>query len=352
LSDFGQYNKRVMENEYSSQNRLTSGGDSPKLNEGDVYQMPDITNVEGQMPDANQPPKPNEAAKPIEEGTSGETPPQTEVNGGGNAGNGGERPPGPPPPENPQPQENPTPDDDNGEDAVINARGERSYAYYKKLYDEDPRPDGKFWKMLKDLSPHSGYSIDKGLIKLIAGLPEDSKPMYYLVNKIVALPLDNETAGYELGLTARGNIDTIFSELREAVLNAPTEGSKNIIRGRAERVRSTYEAVSILHNMNKGIVTSGIKEFDRLAEEITPEQQQILQEVNGAALVMRLFEDEYQRILMNDKTVTTEKNDELRSKHRPEQSVLSKKSYKRLGNMRYKKRQKAIRSRQILLWAN
>jgi hypothetical protein len=302
-----------MENEYLAQNRLTSGGDSPKLNEGDVF-MADVTNTEGEGVKPAES-TPQVAPIPVQEGDSVNNPQQQEAAGGaGNGENGGERPPGPPQPENHR-----NPDDDENPNIIAKIGDERNRyteTQYRNLWNQGEN-HRIFWEQLRAVSPHSGYSMDRNLISFLAKLTgeEDSdKPIYYLVNKIVALPLDNESAGYELGLTARGNIDTVFSELKEAVLGASGE-DKDVIRGRAERIRSTYEAVSILHNMNKGIVTSGIKEFDRLAEEITPEQQQVLQEVNGAALVMRLFEDEYQRILMNDKTVTTEKNDELRSKH-------------------------------------
>lgn len=227
---------------------------------------------------------------------------------GTSAAGGGE---GGPSRENPRGRENNNEDDD----FSAGGREEHPVSYYQRMYNEDRSPTGKFWKMLRAQSPFSS-GIDKNLIRFLARLsgPDSDKPMAYLVNKIVANPLDNEASDYRLGLYAEGNKETIWAELREAWLTAEDNGLKAQFRERDTKMRTTYEAVSLMHEMNRGISTAKIEDFRRMAEGITPEQQQVLQNVRGASQIMRLFEDEYQRLLMDDKRVTTEKNDELLGK--------------------------------------
>jgi len=306
-----------MENEYVGQNRLTTEANSPKLvSRGDVF-MPDASpsHVEGEHVT-----NPVEPTQPVvnasgEEGQSGnQQPPEAAAgNGAANGGNGGERTP-----------TQPTPEGGNGGGNRGRGRGrsrrdeEDSGEDYAKMYSESSENNTKFWDVLHAFEPHvNSHGIPADLLKFIIELQDDDRPLMYMVNKIVTLPLDNETARYSLGLSAQSIKEQITAALKQTLLEATGRGdtvAAERTRERRDRVVATIEAVELLHNMNKAIVTAGIKAFDALAEEITPEQQQVLQNVAGASQVMRLFEDEYQRILMDQKTITTENNDELMSR--------------------------------------
>jgi hypothetical protein len=281
-----------MENEnVSNLNRLTTDGDSLKLNnEGDIFMSVDSGGEEG----VARPVEPSNAS--AQEGTAvaGQRPPE-----GGEGDPQREAPPG---------GEN----GDAGEDAFGGGRVEHPVSYYQEKYNNPP-DHSALLRILRDQSPHS-TGVDKNLIRFLARLPDDDKPMMYLANQIFALPLDNEASDYRLGLYSEGNKEAIFAELKEAWLSAETEQLRVQLRERDTKVRQTYEAVSLMHEMNRGISTAKIEDFQRMAAGITPEQQQILQNVRGASQIMRMFEDEYQRLLMDEKRVTTEKNDELLGK--------------------------------------
>jgi hypothetical protein len=296
-----------MENEYIAQNRLTTKADSPKLSGGDIF-MADIGHVEGESVNPVEPTPPVVNAPGVE-GESGNQQSQEATGGAANNGNGGERT-----------STQSTPEGGNGGGNRGRGRGRdpnegRPPPDYADMYLNRKK---EFWDVLHAFEPHvNSGGIPADLLKFIIELRDDDRPLMYMVNKIITLPLDNETARYSLGLSAQSIKEQITAALKQTLLEATGNGdavAAEQTRIRRDRVVATIEAVELLHNMNKAIVTAGIKTFDALAEEITPEQQQVLQNVAGASQVMRLFEDEYQRILMDQKTITTENNDELMSR--------------------------------------
>jgi len=292
-----------MENEnVPNQIQLTTEGDSHKLISGaDIF----MANEGESTPKATDATPPDANQTPGQEGVS-----QTREAVAAGASGGGEGNPPPTTPEDPQNEEG---DNDSGDQAFGDARGEPSISYYQKIYDEDPEHI-HFWRLLRNnVSPHSEY-VGKNLIRFLARIPDDERPIMYLANQLFGQPLDNEAADYSLGLNAQGTKDTIFAQLTESWVTQKNERLKAQFKERDNKVREIYQAVSLMHEMNRGISTAKMEDFQRMAQGITPEQQQVLQNVRGASQIMRLFEDEYQRLLMDEQRVTTEKYDELLGK--------------------------------------
>ena len=141
---------------------------------------------------------------------------------------------------------------------------------------------------LKFLSPHAS-GLDTALIRRII---EYDSTLDYFVNRIISQPLDAEASDYKPSFYGGINLDYIKDELRTLAESSPSEKSKY------ERVLVLSEAVALFHSMNKEIaVTGNIEAFVGGSQAITPEQLQRMQGIRGVAQVMRLFDQEYQRIL-------------------------------------------------------
>lgn len=263
--------------------------------------MAETGGIEGEIPTTPPEDSGGAATSPSEEGTSR----RSRAKAGEAASKSSEAPP----PETPPPGDG---DDGEEEESGYKGRdmffGRASEQWYR---DEYKRDRAKFEKEFRALQPHSTY-LDEALAAFIAKLPGEKgdKLVDFMLKKIITQPLDLETSNYSLGLPAQSSLATLTSALQEAAATIPG------LKARYNNALESQAAVELFHSMNKNIVTAAINRFGEQAEGITPDQQQVLQNVKGAAQVMRLFEDEYARILVEDDWVSNEASDKMMGKIR------------------------------------
>lgn len=136
---------------------------------------------------------------------------------------------------------------------------------------------------------------------------QHDKALWYMVNRIIAVPLSSETTDYRLEFYEQNNATAIRQALRSRY---ETPGLPPEERAKRQATYNKYillsNATQNSHEMNKQIVTGDLESFIRVARVITPPQLQILQNVKGVPMVMRLFEEAYQRALTKDTVITQE----------------------------------------------
>ncbi|MCL5113950.1 MAG: hypothetical protein M1372_02150 [Patescibacteria group bacterium] len=173
------------------------------------------------------------------------------------------------------------------------------------LEDVRNSPEGdreeKMMQILRGISPHTNGLPPELVIEVI----KLDGALDYLVNRIIAQPLDAETSDYRLSFYGGINLEQIKDILK-------AEGQKDsAMQERYQKVLFVSEAVSLFHNMNLLIVTGNLEGFVNGSRGITPQQLQALQNVRGVSSVMRIFNEEFQRILSRDKYINDANYDEI-----------------------------------------
>lgn len=161
----------------------------------------------------------------------------------------------------------------------------------------------KLLEVIKTIAPQA--QIDQSIIDLVVVASvhlEAYKPLDYLFTRIISSPLDAETSNYSLGFYAQNNLEAIRGTVRSALEQETDPQKKTYIEAQSNKIGRIYEAIQYVHGMNKEIVTGDLEGFINVARVITPEQLQALQDVKGVALVMRLFESEFQRAWSKSKS--------------------------------------------------
>lgn len=145
-----------------------------------------------------------------------------------------------------------------------------------------------------------GGSLDESTIELIVEFPSN-RPLKYLINRLVSLPLNYELGRYDLGFYGKNNLDALKTYLQTRTTSA------EVLPEERERADKNYRtllvvanAIEFFHGMNSLIVQGNLEGFVRAAENITPEQLQVMQGVFGASFAMRLLDQEYELLLSRD----------------------------------------------------
>ncbi len=116
-----------------------------------------------------------------------------------------------------------------------------------------------------------------------------------LINKIIFKPFEDTTESnrYQLNIYAQGNLDTLLGFL-----------------SREERRDYDYfiklqTAAELFHTMNVQILAGDIEHFIDNSRRINFQHFSLMQQIQGAPQVMRLYEEKYQEILARDGRITT-----------------------------------------------
>lgn len=123
-----------------------------------------------------------------------------------------------------------------------------------------------------------------------------------LINKIIFKPFEDTTESnrYQLNIYAQGNLDTLLGYL-----------------SRTEKKDYDYfiklqTAGELFHSMNVSILAGDIEHFIDNARRINFQHFSLMQEIQGASDVMRLYEEKYQEILARHGKITTDGYDKLK----------------------------------------
>ena len=167
------------------------------------------------------------------------------------------------------------------------------------LPNNDPRKEQAIMDILRELTPHETLPGE-----LIREVIKFDKPLDYIVNRIIAEPLDAETSDYRLSFYGGINLDQIKDKLRTA-----SEGDL-AMKNRYQKILLSQEAVALFHQMNLQVLTN-LEGFVKGSQAITPEQLQTIQNIPAVAQVMRIFDEEFQRISSRDKYIYRDNYEEI-----------------------------------------
>ena len=176
------------------------------------------------------------------------------------------------------------------------------------MKDSDPSKEKKIMNLLKEMTPHTG-PFDPNFIGEVI---KYDVALDYLVNRIVAQPLDAEQSEYRLSFYGGINLDQIKDILKTKAERGSGEAiSPATAKRRYQKVLYMAESAQLFHTMNLQIITGNLEQFVNGARAITPEQLQMMQNVPGVAQVMRLFDAEIFRVLNRDGIITNENYNEI-----------------------------------------
>jgi hypothetical protein len=169
-------------------------------------------------------------------------------------------------------------------------------------------------KLLRQMSPYAN-SLESDLIREIL---KDEKALKYLVNRIVAQPLDSEQSEYRLSFYGGINLDQIKDILKTKAGMGGTEGQK--AENNYKNILFTSDSAQLFHGMNLQIITGNLEQFVNEARRITPEQLQIMQSIPGVVQTMRLFDAEILRVLNRDGIINNKNYDEIMGLNRDDET--------------------------------
>jgi len=183
-------------------------------------------------------------------------------------------------------------------------------SYREKMREILDLPEGEARKkevieLLSQMSPYAN-SLDPEFVREVA---KDRVALDYLVNRIIAQPLDAEQEEYRLSFYGGINLDQI-----KDVLKTRAGGSGE----QAQEAENSYKkvlyvsgAAQLFHTMNLQIITGNLEQFVNGARAISPEQLQIMQNIPGVAQIMRIFDEEIFRVLNKNKMIDNKSYDKL-----------------------------------------
>lgn len=165
---------------------------------------------------------------------------------------------------------------------------------------------------LGDVSPQNEY-YNRRIIELTfgAGLQDSFD---YMVNKIISLPLSQEMASYQLGLTAQMNLEVITSVLADAINDPQNSAHRERLEGLSDRLSNSQESFKLLHEMNKLVRSGQLEQFLTSAGAVTPEHLNYLQGLPAVSAAMRTYEQVYDDFLTRRGWVYSEESEELSKK--------------------------------------
>ncbi|MCL4386854.1 hypothetical protein M1307_00470, partial [Patescibacteria group bacterium] len=144
------------------------------------------------------------------------------------------------------------------------------------------------------------YGVDVRLLELASHFEELGEE---LINRIIfkAYEDENETNPYDasMNLYAQSNLDTLLGYLSHRY------------KDRYKFYISLKTAAGNFHRMNASANSGDLDSFIRIAELINYKQFSLMQKINGAPRVMRLFETKYQQYLGRDGRITSQNYEQL-----------------------------------------
>lgn len=167
-------------------------------------------------------------------------------------------------------------------------------------------------KELGNISPQNEY-YSRRIIELTFG--EGLQETFdYMVNKIISLPLSQETASYQLGLTAQMNLEVITSVLADAINDPRNSAHRVRLDVLSSRLSNSQESFKLLHEMNKLVRSGQLDQFLQSAGAVTPEHLNYLQRLSGVSAAMRIYEQTYDDFLTTRGWVYAEEAEDLSNK--------------------------------------
>lgn len=161
----------------------------------------------------------------------------------------------------------------------------------KKVSDLPPGDQkmDKIMELLKMIAPQRDY-LDSELIRLSLSFDETFD---YMVNKIISLPLSQETSNYQLGLTSTVNLELIASVVNDEVNSAKNKEDRDKYAEFSNKLSQAQDSVKLLHEMNRLVRNGELDHFIQTAGSITPEHFNYLQRLSGVSTAMRIYEQVY-----------------------------------------------------------
>lgn len=198
--------------------------------------------------------------------------------------------------------------------AEISGRGEFTDAQAEEIRNLPTTEDkiNRIKEELSNISPQNEY-YSRRIIELTFG--EGLRDTFdYMVNKIISLPLSQENANYQLGLTAQMNLEVITSVLADAINDSRNSAHRERLEDLAERLSNSQESFRLLHEMNKLVRSGQLDQFIQSAGAVTPEHLNYLQTLPAVSAAMRTYEQVYDDFLTRRGWVYSEESKELSEK--------------------------------------
>ena len=170
---------------------------------------------------------------------------------------------------------------------------------------------------IRTLQP-SGSQLDPELVDLIIET-ENYESLEYIINRIISHPLEAETKRYAREFYGGINFSLITEslkgkaeDLRTGIVTGEAEERPSLFLEGLYRKFHTLEAgTEFMHNLNRTVVMGAEREFVGLAPEMIPDHFQVLQRAKHVPAVMRIFDEELQRVMARDSVITAKNYKEV-----------------------------------------